>query len=294
MAGNLVALVLSALLLALRWAPKRLFAPAGAWLAWVIRPFARKDVAHLRRNVAEVFGLPPASHFAVMFERQVFRHHMTCALETLRIIQQPSAMQLEGLSDLRDAVAEAERHQKGHEIITAHLGSWELCARLGQSVATRPFQVLAKPPKNAAVRRFLTGVRERMGVKVLWTDRKSILKDMLTGLRQGGSIGFVMDQKPEGRQGPLVPFFGRPTEFVSGPAAMAARTGCAVIGVFCVREAPFRYRVVTRPILAAGHGETDEIAMTAKMAAAIEDVIRLYPEQWTWNYKRWRVATVSP
>ena len=103
-----------------------------------------------------------------------------------------------------------------------------------------------------------------------------------------GAVGFVMDQKPEGRKGPVVSFFGVPTAFVSGPATMAARLGCGVVSIFCLREGPFRYRLVSRLLLGHAHGETDEQRLTERFAAEIESVVRAYPEQWTWNYKRWR------
>jgi lauroyl/myristoyl acyltransferase len=40
-------------------------------------------------------------------------------------------------------------------------------------------------------------------------------------------------------------------------------------------------------ILSNQHDLTDEILITQKLASEIERVIRLYPEQWCWNYKRW-------
>jgi len=107
-------------------------------------------------------------------------------------------------------------------------------------------------------------------------------------LKRAECVGFVMDQKPEGRNGPVVPFFGIPTEFVSGPATMTARTGCAVIALFCVRTGPFSYRLLSETLVPPGHAESDELALTTRMAGAIEAAIRLYPEQWTWGYKRWR------
>ena len=48
--------------------------------------------------------------------------------------------------------------------------------------------------------------------------------------------------KPRQLMGPVVDFLGRQTEFVGGPGAVASKTGCAVIGVYCTRLAPFTYR----------------------------------------------------
>ena len=129
-----------------------------------------------------------------------------------------------------------------------------------------------------------------MGVNVLWTDRKTLLREMLAALKRQESLGFVMDQKPEGRQGPSVDFLGINTEFVSGPATMAVRANCPIIAIFCLRVGRGRYRILSRTILGPNHQQQDEKLVTEMLAAAISDAIRLYPEQWTWTYKRWRTG----
>lgn len=257
-------------------------------LARFLPLIARRDVRLIQSNVQRVYRLPPGSHFSVMFEKQVFRHHIACALETVRMVLDPSLMRIEGFDQLVDLVRSAEAAGKGHIFATAHLGSWELCAYFAQKAASRPLSVLAKPPSRPALMNVLEGFRRRLGAKVLWTDRKTLVRDMLKALKNGEGLGFVMDQKPDGRRGPTVSFLGQPTPFVGGPASMAARTQCAVMSIFCVREGAFRYRILSDLLLPASHGETDEQAITQRCASAIEHAIRVYPEQWTWNYKRWR------
>jgi KDO2-lipid IV(A) lauroyltransferase len=211
--------------------------------------------------------------------------------ESIRIIRNPREAKVTGIESIEKLIQSADAAGKGHLIVTAHLGSWELVAYHGAKAASKPFHVLAKPPKNRGARKLLEELREQMGVRVLWTDRKTLLRDMLQNVRSGGSIGFVMDQKPEGRKGPVVNFFGHETEFVSGPAAIASKTGCAVISLFCVRVAPFHYHLVSRELLPPGTESSDTGSLTQAMAAEIERVIRLYPEQWCWNYKRWRFSS---
>ena len=70
-------------------------------------------------------------------------------------------------------------------------------------------------------------------------------------------------------------------------ATLARRHDCAVISILGAREGPFHYRLVSRELVPTGHGEKDEHALTQLMASEIERVIRLYPEQWSWNYRRW-------
>lgn len=269
--------------------PRPVVPPFGQFLARLARFLARKDRFQLRANVHAVYGLPPATTFGRLFERQVFEHQCVCALETLHGLARPETLTLTGFEALASLGAAAAAAGRGHILVTAHLGAWELCALYGKRAVPGRFLVLAKPPRYESVRDELADLRRQAGVEVLWTDRKSLLRDMLTALRENDAVGFVMDQKPEGRRGPVVSFLGRPTEFVSGPAAMALRTGCCVTAFFCVREGPFQYRMLSTAIVGPNQTTTEtECALTARMAAAIEDAIRLYPEQWTWNYKRWR------
>jgi lauroyl/myristoyl acyltransferase len=288
MADRLVAVFFSLLFKAIHLLPLAWFEPVAGVLAWVLRLFSPKDVRRLRENVQRIYKLPPGSHFSAMFEKQVFHHHIVCALETLRMVTDPEVGQVEGFHELEGILKQVEDAQKGHLLLTAHLGSWELCAYFGQKAASRPLVVLAKPPKRPFLLRPLARFREQLGAKVLWTDQKTLLREMLGTLKRGEGLGFVMDQKPDSRRGPLVTFLGQPTIFVGGPASMAVRTQCAAVSIFCVREGPFRYRILSSLALKPDHGETDEHALTQVFAQSIETAIRAYPEQWTWNYRRWQ------
>ncbi len=281
-------LLLRALLAFVRVWPKAHFDRLATLLYVVCRPFAGGEVRPLAGNVEKIYGLRRGTHFAVMFARQNLHHQLVCGLETMRAIQEPEIIEVSGLDALKDHVSAAEAAGRGHLLVTAHLGSWELCAYYGQKAGAKQFHVLAKPSRSRAVTALLERMRVKMGTKVLWTDKKTLVRDMLGALKRGESLGFVMDQKPEGRKGPVVDFLGVPTDFVSGPATMASRTGAAVISIFCLREGPFRFRLVSETLASSGHGITDELALTQRMASAIDRVIRLYPEQWTWNYRRWK------
>jgi lauroyl/myristoyl acyltransferase len=254
------------------------------------RPFAGKDLRILQKNLDEVLNLPQNSHFATMFEKQVFKNQIICMIESFIATQKPSRIKTQGYENLEQIVKKHEAAGKGQIIVTAHIGSWEQVANFVSNALATPFLILAKPSKNMGVTKFLDDVRSDMDVKILWTGKSSIIKDMFKNLRANGALGFVMDQKPEGRKGPKVKFFERDTYFVSGPAAMSMKTDCGVIGVYVVREGPFSYRIVSEEIFPPGHGIKDEEVLTQAMAKSIESVIRMYPEQWCWNYKRWRFA----
>ena len=123
---------------------------------------------------------------------------------------------------------------------------------------------------------------------ILWLDDPQLFRKMIQTLKAKAGLGFVMDQKPQGRIGPLVNFFGHPTEFVSGPATMVKKFDSDVWAIFAVRIAGhLKYRIHIEKVLFEPH-TPEEIELTQTMAKIIEHVIQLYPEQWTWNYRRWK------
>jgi KDO2-lipid IV(A) lauroyltransferase len=249
----------------------------------------KRDQKLIASNVQRVYALPPHSSFSQSFQQQVFRSQWCVLMETLRAnLSEKDPVQVEGLEDLARVTRDLMAAGKGLIIITGHLGNWEFVARYTARASGRRFNALAKPSKLPELTKILDDLRARMNTAVLWTDSRNLLKDMLKILKAGECLGFVMDQKPEGRVGPLVKFFDQPTEFVSGPAKLSIRQGSPVLAVFCMRTGVLQYRIIQKLIVPADHGLTDEIELTQKMAKSIESVIRLYPEQWLWNYKRWR------
>ncbi len=172
--------------------------------------------------------------------------------------------------------------------ITAHHGSWELVANEIARATGKTFVALAKPSKLPEFTDVLTKLRGKADTKVLYTDSKNLLRDMIKTLKENGNLGFVMDQKPEGRVGPIVEFLGQPTEFVTGPAKLAARHGSPVVAIFCMRTGPWAYRIEFETVVGPDQNLLDEQGLTQKMATAITRSIQIYPEQWIWNYKRWR------
>ena len=270
--------------------PARWIEPMASGLIAMGSPLLKRERQRIALNIGHVFNLPAHSEFSKSFQAQVLNHQVTCALESLIAAFRPERIKIIGLDNFKLLVDSNLAAGKGLIIITGHLGSWELVGYYTSVVTKKVFSALGKPSKYDAVTRVLNYTRKLMNTAVLWTDDNMLFKKMLKVLTSGSALGFVMDQKPARRSGPMVDFMGRPTSFVSGPAISTIRTGAPVMGVFCVREGSWRYRLICSPLLPANHNMTDEVEVTAIMAKEIERIIRLYPEQWAWNYKRWRFS----
>ena len=191
----MAALVLNAASFTVAYWPRRLF-PLLIWtVAKLLKTVARKDLVRLRENIELIYRLPASSHFHEMFVGQVIRHQVAAVFETIRGIKRPQELNLLGFDLLKKQIAKFEAQKAGIIIITAHLGSWELVAQASTAAASHPMKVLAKRSKNSSMTDYLDRLRQAMGVEVLWTDRKDLIRAMLGAIKSRCLLWFCYGSK---------------------------------------------------------------------------------------------------
>lgn len=268
--------------------PRFLFDWIGILLTQLIKVMVPKEFKKIATNAEKILEIPSASQASKDFQKKVIKHQIAANLESFSCVLRPHRLRFDGIDELKAKLNGSLSKKKGLLIVTGHLGNWELVAYACSIAANEKFYALAKPSKLKAATKVLTQLRKRLNTIVLWTDSKSLLRDMLKVVRSGFQLGFVMDQKPFSRKGVAVNFMGRDTQFVTGPGKTSIRTGAPIMSVFCMREGPLHYKIICKELVEADHEENDLTIVTQKMASEIERVIRLYPEQWVWNYRRWK------
>ncbi len=243
----------------------------------------------IQANVERVYGLAPRSVFSRSFVRQNQYQQAVLLLETIRFLFRPHTVAITGIEEARKKLQTAAQ-ASGIVIITAHQGAWELAGHCVTLATDRPFHVLAKPSKSRWLTPVLNNVREKLGMKVLWTDSKSILRDMMAVAQRGEHLGFVMDQRPMAKQGgyPSVFLGVKDTPIVSGPVTMIIRKNMPAFGVYLVRVGRAKYHFVCDEIVPPNHQLKEEAVVAQRLADNMSQIIRRYPEQWSWNYRRWK------
>ena len=135
----------------------------------------------------------------------------------------------------------------------------------------------------------MRGLREQNG-GVTVARKGGPVRELLAILKRGDALGLLPDQN----SGDLfAPFFGVPAGTVAGPATLALHTGAAIIPTYCVRLPDDRYRLMILPPIdttATGDREADARRIMTDVNAALESVIRQYPDQWLWIHNRWKSA----
>jgi KDO2-lipid IV(A) lauroyltransferase len=183
----------------------------------------------------------------------------------------------------------ARARGKGVLIVTAHLGAWELSS-FYHSLMGYPMSMVARPLDNRRLDEFVNGIRCLHGNHVLPKD--DFARGLLTAMRQGETVGILMDTNMTPPQGVFVDFFGHQACTASGVARVALKTGAAVLPGFMLwEEAERRYVLefgTELVIQRTGDDEADIFAATQQCTSAIESWIRRYPDQWLWIHRRWK------
>jgi Kdo2-lipid IVA lauroyltransferase/acyltransferase len=194
-------------------------------------------------------------------------------------------MRTEGLEHYLAARARG----KGVLIVTGHLGAWELSS-FYHSLMGYPMGMVIRRLDNRKLDAFVNGIRCLHGNNVIHKD--DFGRGLLMAMREGGTVGILMDTNMTPPQGEFVPFFGMEACTGTGLAHIARKTGAAVLPGFMFWErSEKRYVLRFGPEIEIPQTEdvsADILEGTRRYTAAIESWIRRYPDQWLWVHRRWK------
>jgi KDO2-lipid IV(A) lauroyltransferase len=222
--------------------------------------------------------------------RATFAHfgRLLLALLTFSALSEQEMLarsEYEGEEHVRLAYAKG----KGILFFTGHFGFWELHA-LAHGVKLRPIGVLARALDNPRLDKLLEDIRTRTGNSVIY--RQGAVRRVMKLLSQGEGIAMLIDQHMHSPDAIWVNFFQRPAATTSTLAAIALRTGAAVIPVFALPLPGGRYRFVYEvPVEPPSEQSSDAIReFTQRCTDVLEMQVRRRPELWLWMHRRWRDA----
>jgi len=154
---------------------------------------------------------------------------------------------LDGREDLDAALA------RGRGVIMAvpHMGSWDLAGAYGGAVGYKISAVAERFP--GSLNDAVVQTRQRFGMQVIMLGRSAV-RALTQALRDNHVVALLCDLE----QGPGVEvrFFGRRAVVPGGPAALALKTGAALMPANQYATAPGRHRIHVDPPLSLGEGES--------------------------------------
>jgi KDO2-lipid IV(A) lauroyltransferase len=170
-----------------------------------------------------------------------------------------------------------------------HMGNFPLIGTWMHAAGYR-FDFVMRYPHDERVSRWFTRLRRIEGIGAMRDlPRLACMRGCLGALSANGIVFMPLDMR-SGRSGVEVPFFGRPYRAFTGPVALPAKTGAAVLPMYIVRVKGPRHRLVVEPELPlerTGDKTADARRNLERLMGRFEEWVRAHPEQWWWFNRRW-------
>ncbi len=173
---------------------------------------------------------------------------------------------------------------RGMLLLVPHTGNWEI---LGLYLATLgPMTSLYAPPKIPALDPIIRASREATGARLVQTDIRGV-RSLFKALKAGSTVGILPDQEPDLNGGSFAPLFGRPALTMTLAHNLLQRTGCrCVFGVG--KRVAGGFELIFLPAEEAIYSSAQSISLAA-LNRGVEACIAEAPEQYQWEYKRFRM-----
>ena len=247
-----------------------------------------KTLAYANLKMVFADSQPPSGLKRIT--KELFRNYGQNFIDLFRMpLIKPENFQklitVEGIENL----SQARQQGKGAIMLAMHFGSWEL-ASLSCAMLNLPYKVMVKPQtRYSRLDELLNWYRSCGGYVVL--SRGMGTRDFVRSLRNNEVIGMVVDQG--GRDGTLVPFFGRNASMSVGAIRMGLKWGVPICFSVIHREPDGRHKmIVHKPLelINTGNPEKDIPANLNRITRIMEDYIRRYPSEYMWFYKIWKYS----
>jgi KDO2-lipid IV(A) lauroyltransferase len=184
----------------------------------------------------------------------------------------------------REHLERATSQGRGVIVLSAHATPLEtgfaifedLCPGIG---------CMYRPQRNAMMDALILRGRSRFAAEQIPRDD---VRALMRRLKAGGVVAYIPDQTYVGNQSTLLPFFGEPAMTNIAVPKIARLTNALVLPYF-IRRLPGTagYLGTFEAPIEIGPDD-DPIEVTRRWVEALEEHIRLAPDQYLWSYKKFK------
>ena len=266
--------------------PLRFLHRIGGGLGWLFAVIPNRSAATTRRNIAACFPALSSSEQESL-ARQSLKGMVCTGLEMGKAWILPIEGTLAQVTEVEGLVAlqAAAKAGDGVILLAPHLGNWEIFGYFACEGIASNF--MYQPPKNPQMDALLRGVRAKSGIQLAPTNRKGVAI-LLGALQKGELVGVLPDQVPTDEGGVYADFFGESAFTMTLTSRLAQRGTPRVFCGFAQRLPKGKgFKVIVHEA-DAGIYDKDLGASAAAINRSVERCVRLAPEQYQWEYKRFR------
>lgn len=237
-------------------------------------------------NLDLVYGDSISPEQKAIICRESFTNILTCMLDyyhySSRTGEYRDKVVMDPVSEAR--VKALLEKGTGAFFFSGHLGNWELLAGY-MSLYARAW-VLSRRERN--FNHYIVDCRLRHGVGSI-PAHETLPRDIISRVRRGDWVGFVLDRNLRNTKGLMVDFLGSPAFTPYFPILLALKSNVPVVGIFMVQEGS-GYRLIVEEPIEVRPLESREATYrhyTQVFSDIVAKQIRAHPGQWFWAHKRW-------
>ena len=193
----------------------------------------------------------------------------------------PLSIQTRGFEHILKSAEE----EQGLIVFTPHQANIEVLINyLGQQIdCCVPYSEI----KNKYLNSYVKNARAKMGVRMVKDDISGV-KVLLKNLKEGRAVAIASDQVPELSGGELSKFFEQDCLSMTLISKLHQKTNAKIHSMVCIREANGKgFKLIFSPQLNMPPTTKEGVDTMNK---ELEKCIMLAPEQYAWEYKKYRRA----
>ena len=165
--------------------------------------------------------------------------------------------------------------------VSGHVGCWEILSQLA-FLEGHLMMSVAKDIGTGGMTALLMKARRSIGQEIVHAE--GAFKPLLQGIRDGKSLGLLVDQSVSPKRGGIwVRFLGLPIAVSAAPAFFAAKGKVPIVVAWSRPLKDGRYRCEMIDEIPAAEAR-DIWATTQRIATDLERIVRRHPSCWVLNY----------
>ncbi|MEN8159897.1 MAG: lysophospholipid acyltransferase family protein [Myxococcota bacterium] len=248
-----------------------------AALTFALLPERRRAAV---RNLEQVLGAGrAAAHRAALRMYAEFAFCLSESMEHYSERARPFRIDLPP----EDAVLDAISAGRGAVVVTGHIGSWDIAAKVLRDKECLVHVVMAREP-DANTAEFVEDMRNRAGVNVVLSEGSVFSSlGLVQALRRNEIVAIQLDRSAGTGGVRMLPFLGALAPFPSGPFVLSRLTGAPVIPVFAPRLGRRHYAIrIGRPVEVPDTARDPRVLdpVMLEVVSQLEEMIRSVPCQW--------------
>jgi KDO2-lipid IV(A) lauroyltransferase len=267
--------------------PEPVMRRSGQLLGTALSYFSRRKFALLRSHQRRVVGPVPD------LDRRVRRMYASYGRYWAEVFwvrpRRRDAISAHASVEGIEHISAAQAAGRGIILALPHVGNWEAAGAKAVDIGIPVLAVAEALPNQRLVEWFMS-VRSQLGIEIVLAGKgRSVSAKLLRCLKSGGTIALLADRDLSGN-GIEVDFFGERTTIPSGPVALADRTGAALLPVGCYFKRGRGHTFIVSPPITLPDIDSRPERLAAgaqQLAAALEAVISVAPEQWHLFQPNW-------